>query len=915
MISKNNNYSSNIVKHDTNENNLEDFDWEKYVSSYDDLKNITTEFDAKNHWINYGKKENRIYFKSNAIISNLTENLKNKVLQKKFTIHTFDWEKYIKFYDDLNSCGLNNKQTAWNHWITKGIKENRVDFLYNEKPVLKLDNSEQESKQESKQEAKQESKQESKKEDKQESKKEDNYTNDINFIIFDWKSYIHYYEDLSTIQNKKDAWNHWINNGKNEGRIFCDINVINANSEDYKNFNWQDYISNYDDLTTFNTKKKAWIHWNYFGKNEQRVLYNLKQKVIEEYKIIKNQTQTDTNPLLNNSIDLKFKKIYNNYGTHYYGWKMVINQFVNLCIDYYNNNEKEKLIFNKQIFFDEWIEKLLIWGNKIEKQKILDKITTKNYDIITFIHSPPYLKWYNFDTNIEEIKNELIISDDFMLNNNLFNELSINNLDNKITYLYTFSIHHKKYLYDNYPDYRNKIVSIYHPIDTLNANENNSCFNFDLFMSSKKIIHIGWWLRNFKTFINFKQPENYSKIILVKNDFKEQWNIFSKNYDINDIIIFENLDNNDYESLFKDSCVFIDLEDSVANNTILECIKFNTPIIIRRHPSVEEYLGKNYPLFFETTDELLLFNNETYLEEMIFKAANYLTNMNKTHVSLNTFNNKLLYDIYKLKNTNKNMLTWCCFIDKNINNELFDNFINNFISQNGLDLCYLKIFINENLYNDEEVFNIEFKIHISAILDLYKNINVVIIKDVINNMEDNIFDSKNVIDSLNNDEINNDDNDNQIVEEKNAVSTTQVNDNINLINLCLSNIDTEYFNIVNITDLFHIDYSKMCVDFLNANFNYDIITTSYTLINKIKNKTNNIVIKTEKMIFLNKIKKYKFTLSGIVWRAKIFELINFNELNIYNDFNNIKNILYKCFENNLNIVNISDNSEMLIKSN
>lgn len=30
MISKNNNYSSNIVKHDTNEtneNNLEDFDW------------------------------------------------------------------------------------------------------------------------------------------------------------------------------------------------------------------------------------------------------------------------------------------------------------------------------------------------------------------------------------------------------------------------------------------------------------------------------------------------------------------------------------------------------------------------------------------------------------------------------------------------------------------------------------------------------------------------------------------------------------------------------------------------------------------------------------------------------------------------------------------------------------------------
>ena len=179
-------------------------------------------------------------------------------------------------------------------------------------------------------------------------------------------------------------------------------------------------------------------------------------------------------------------------------------------------------------------------------------------------------------------------------------------------------------------------------------------------------------------------------------------------------------------------------------------------------------------------------------------------------------------------------------------------------------------------------------------------------------MDNNIHDNKNVNDYLNsdsNDEINND----EVVEETNGESNVIINNNISLINLCLLNIDTEYFNIVNITDLFHVDYSKMCVDFLNSNFNCDITTTSYTLVNKIKNKTNNIIIKPEKMIFLNKIKKYKFTLSGIIWRAKIFELINFNDLNIYNDFNKIKNILYKCVENNLNIVNITDNSEMLVK--
>ena len=28
---------------------------------------------------------------------------------------------------------MNTRQDAWNHWLTKGIKENRVDFLYNNK--------------------------------------------------------------------------------------------------------------------------------------------------------------------------------------------------------------------------------------------------------------------------------------------------------------------------------------------------------------------------------------------------------------------------------------------------------------------------------------------------------------------------------------------------------------------------------------------------------------------------------------------------------------------------------------------------------------------------------------------------------------------------------------------------------------
>lgn len=44
--------------------------------------------------------------------------------------------------------------------------------------------------------------------------------------------------------------------------------------------------------------------------------------------------------------------------------------------------------------------------------------------------------------------------------------------------------------------------------------------------------------------------------------------------------------------------------NSSANNTILECIARNTPIIVRTNPAIVEYLGENYPLYFESLNDL-----------------------------------------------------------------------------------------------------------------------------------------------------------------------------------------------------------------------------------------------------------------------------------------------------------------------
>jgi hypothetical protein len=155
----------------------------------------------------------------------------------------------------------------------------------------------------------------------------------------------------------------------------------------------------------------------------------------------------------------------------------------------------------------------------------------------------------------------------------------------------------------------------------------------------------------------------------------------------------------------------------------------------------------------------------------------------------------------------------------------------------------------------------------------------------------------------------------------NNVSLIITNDDDNskqsIFHLCSQNIQTEYFNIVSLYDIFDNNYSKLHIDFLNTNINCDITTTSYTFFNSKKNKNKPILCANNKMIFSNKIKKYNFNLSGIVWRSKIFEIINFyyekENYNYYENYN-VTNILNKCITNNLNIINISDNSNMLIKT-
>ena len=95
----------------------------------------------------------------------------------------------------------------------------------------------------------------------------------------------------------------------------------------------------------------------------------------------------------------------------------------------------------------------------------------------------------------------------------------------------------------------------------------------------------------------------------------------------------------EYDELLKKNIIFIHLYDSSANNTILEAISYKVPIIVNKHPAVVEYLGENYPLYYEDENEI---NDNFISSERILNAYNYLNEYNFNDFSYKRFNEELL---------------------------------------------------------------------------------------------------------------------------------------------------------------------------------------------------------------------------------------------------------------------------------
>lgn len=216
------------------------------------------------------------------------------------------------------------------------------------------------------------------------------------------------------------------------------------------------------------------------------------------------------------------------------------------------------------------------------------------------------------------------------------------------------------------------IFVIHHPTEFIETSWSIEKWNAN---KDKKVVQIGAWMRNSYGIYSLPNPTGIRKFALKGKEMDNYFappDYFDKLQDAigidclgvdgpcrigaqksnkfmfgmlehlkeqySKVTILNDLSNDDYDQLLTSNVVFLNLIDASACNTIIECIVRNTPILVNRLPAVVEYLGNDYPLYYNSLEEAyeLLTDNEKLL-----KAHKYLLNKDKTFLTIENFIEKL----------------------------------------------------------------------------------------------------------------------------------------------------------------------------------------------------------------------------------------------------------------------------------
>lgn len=194
--------------------------------------------------------------------------------------------------------------------------------------------------------------------------------------------------------------------------------------------------------------------------------------------------------------------------------------------------------------------------------------------------------------------------------------------------LYTLSRYHCDILRKNFPF---PVDHLLHPTE-----EPALKWDWDRYIRNpeKKVIQVGFWLRKLLAIYVLKAP-GFQKCFIRKENVNldHLLEVEKQNSGYRDQLNDEALASTtvigfqtpaEYDRLLSENIVFIDLYDASANNSVIECMVRNTPILVNPLEPIIEYLGPRYPFYFRNLDEASSKLRDTAL---IRETHNYLRNL------------------------------------------------------------------------------------------------------------------------------------------------------------------------------------------------------------------------------------------------------------------------------------------------
>ena len=147
-------------------------------------------------------------------------------------------------------------------------------------------------------------------------------------------------------------------------------------------------------------------------------------------------------------------------------------------------------------------------------------------------------------------------------------------------------------------------------------------FSYEAFLANreKRIVTVGWWLRRamsiFYLPLDARSPYRKARLqtgnalietthrAISRLEFVNEWRnrkLDQRFRDNTEELAY--LPNDAFDRLLSENLVYLDFYAASANNAVVECIARGTPLLVNPLPAVVEYLGPDYPFYFNSLEE------------------------------------------------------------------------------------------------------------------------------------------------------------------------------------------------------------------------------------------------------------------------------------------------------------------------